>query len=282
MSNSNNVYEQGVAGDKEAARLNALQAPDEFSRNILGDIQGKSVLDVGAGTNTHLGDWVNAEGGHYSVMDPWGPAQTAQQAAGHTIVTSSTNPADISGQSITGLLSNTTIQDNQFDISHARFVLCHVPAALRIQGIQGLLRVSRERVIIIEHIGASMGGSPGAEAFKEALRGIEDDADIPFSTFYEDHLPGEVETAVAGAPYTVERRLFEWPEGPLHGDLIMGGERLMLPMLHGKPKLEAKMNEAIALLKTEQQQSRQLVEAGQPPLHIHIPDLFAIVVRKQI
>ncbi len=98
----------------------ALPLPTDFSCEVLGTVTGLRVLAAGAGPNTLLGQWVTEAGGRYTAMDKWKQARDAQAAAGHIVL--EVTPSN----SITDLLTNPTVQDHEFDVGHARFVICHL------------------------------------------------------------------------------------------------------------------------------------------------------------
>ena len=257
---SDNVYRRGAVGDAEAERLVALDVPDRFSRELLGDPSGRDVLDVGAGPNVRLGQWVESQGGHYHVIDPWETAQRAHIDAGHDV---------IDGADVVSLLGDRRVRDACFDVGHARFLLCHVPADLRARGIAGMLRVCDEGVVIIEHVAEALGGSPGAEQVKAVLRDVDADPDIVFTAFYEDHVLLDAQAAVAGRSYAVAQHRLVRPEGAFHDELVIGAERLLLPVASQRPDLGRRMAAAIETLKKERRD-----EAAT----LHMPDLIAVVV----
>ncbi len=255
---SGNIYEQGDASDAEWARLKALSFPTECSLDLIGDLTGRTLLDVGAGPSTLLGEGVTAGGGSYVALDVSPDAVAAQRQHGH--------------DAQVGKINEIPYDDHSFDIAHARFVLPHLAnAQQRIEAIRELVRVSNDTVVLMDYIGSSVGGTPAVEQFKEAVLQIGAHPNIPFVALYEDFIVQEA-TAAAGDGASISVKRFDAPAGDSYRSMLMAGESLMAKIAKGVPEIAEKILQANESLREEQENN---------PKPFSMPSIIGVTLQKQ-
>src|SRR3989344_422081 len=136
-------YTSGVP-QAEINRLGKFTYPDEVSVELLSDsVSQRKVLDVGAGSSPRLGKWIESQGGEYVALD-----------VAPELISGLRKNAGILGivfnEIVRGRIQTLPFRDKSIDVSHARFVLMHLPPGDRASAIQELLRVSSQRVYSME------------------------------------------------------------------------------------------------------------------------------------
>ena len=133
-----NIYEAKAVSKEEEARQKGLAGDRLFtlSTQAIGEVEGKTVLDVGAGMSTALGAWVKQRGGEYIAFDIQEGVIREHAQAGHVAI-----QGDIA-QAIPVLPTA--------DIVHVRLVLMHLIRQKRNRAIEEVFRAAKERCLFIE------------------------------------------------------------------------------------------------------------------------------------
>lgn len=142
-----NIYEAGVNLIGESARLRNFDLPTEVSLDAIGEIDsGAVVLDIGAGSNTTLGEIVREKGGEYIAFDRNQSFLSLQRSAGARV--------------IYGDARQLPFEHDSFDITHMRFVLAHL-AQDKQSVIQQAMDITKHRgeVVFIEYDWTTAHGS---------------------------------------------------------------------------------------------------------------------------
>jgi len=147
--------------------------------------------------------------------------------------------------------------------------------------IRGLLRVSK-RAVIVEHVGETLGGTPGANKLKEVLAAVSEEPDIPFDLFCEKTLSFAVADAAYEPRYAVEGHLLRRSPVPSPDELLKGAHGFMLNMVLSYAALKEEMLEAIRLLEADKAESVRRAATSKAPLDIHMPDLMARTITDQL
>ncbi|MHB1864799.1 MAG: class I SAM-dependent methyltransferase [Candidatus Saccharimonadales bacterium] len=153
-----NIYEHEANKlDAENKRLKSFTLPNDMSIKAIGSIQpGTRFLDVGAGPNTFLLDYVRSAGGIYTALDKNPEFLKQQKVAGAKVV-----KADI---------RKLGLPSNAFDIAHARFVIAHMGADKQ-KSIREIVRVvkSKGRAIFIDYDWSTARGSKAFNEVKDFM-----------------------------------------------------------------------------------------------------------------
>lgn len=152
-----NIYEAGQGLQEEKERLANFDLPTQVSAETIGTIAaGARVLDIGAGPNTNLFRYVQAQGGIYVALDKNGDFLQQQERAGAEVVN-----ADI---------RELPFNDGEFDITHARFVISHLGDDKQ-KAIRETLRLTKPggKAIFLDYDWTTAHGSKAFEAVKDFM-----------------------------------------------------------------------------------------------------------------
>ena len=146
----------------EQRRLRQFHRPTQVSLEVLGtsrtSLRGKSVLDLGCGSNMALCTHVQAQGATYYGLDRNIAFLKTQQEVGVQTVCCG---------DVTTLLP---FGDKSIDIVHMRLVLMHLTPRTRMRAVREAVRIARERVVFIEPDWEVVdGGIPAVTAFKDMV-----------------------------------------------------------------------------------------------------------------
>ena len=124
---------------EEKERLKQLGSDYPFfvSTSAIGEnLEGKTVLDVGAGPNTALGAWVRSHGGRYIAFDTQESALAQHTAAGH--------------ETVQGDVRSLLSWVGSVDIIHARLLLMHLHRDHLEGAILEMVSAAKERCLFVE------------------------------------------------------------------------------------------------------------------------------------
>ncbi len=136
---------------QESIRLRDFDMPNQVSIDSIHDLRsGQNVLDIGAGENTKLGEYVRHQGAHYIAFDFREEPLLAHKQAGSTVVQ--------------GDALKLPFNNGSMDRVHARFVLSHFAKdkreAIINDAFSKLLTSPIGELTIIEYDWTVMHGSP--------------------------------------------------------------------------------------------------------------------------
>ncbi len=170
----------------------SFNLPSQISIEAIGALRaGMSVLDVGAGPNVNLLEFVHSQGGRYTALDKNADFLEKQKVAG--------------AQTIVGDIRNLPLPDADFDICHVRFVISHLGHEKQ-QAIEEVLRVTKSqgRAIFIDYDWATAHGSRTFNEVKEFMihGGFLFDADFggELEALVSRTVPRETSIAVSQTP----------------------------------------------------------------------------------
>ncbi|MEK7459964.1 MAG: methyltransferase domain-containing protein [Patescibacteria group bacterium] len=143
---SKEFYTRKEIPQEEMDRLKETAYPSWLSGTVLNkfDLDGKKVLDSGAGPNSMLAVFVFEKGGTYVHLD-----------CREDVLATMKSQLDSIGRPYHGVQADLTkkldFPDKFFDIVHQRFVLMHIAPEKRKQVLEESLRVAKESVVLIEY-----------------------------------------------------------------------------------------------------------------------------------
>ena len=138
-------YTQKEIPEEEIERLKQVEYPNLVSETLLSDfdLRGKSVLDVGAGSNVKFAEFVFGKDAKYVPLDIRADILGAmKEGLEETGVPFYGVRADVKSLPFT---------DGEFDIVHQRFVLMNIAPNSRKQAMQEVLRVGKSNVLLLEY-----------------------------------------------------------------------------------------------------------------------------------
>lgn len=193
------IYKQGEISKAEIHRMQTIGYPAYVSEKVLTPftLQDKKVLDSGAGPNPKLAEFVEKKGGRYVPLDLRPDALKAMRTA-----------LESEGLPFFGVqadVRNLPFADNSFDVVHQRFVLMNIAPETRDQALKELLRVAKEKVVLLEYNWRTLHST----AHPEVVERFKDLAFRMFSKFSTDPYMGEQFEALlkkvgANLTYTLE------------------------------------------------------------------------------
>lgn len=183
-----NIYESSQSRfNQETERLAGFDLPTRISIEALGAISpGTGVLDVGAGPNTGLGDYIRSRQAQYVALDKNAAFLEKQKLAG--------------AETVLGDIRRLPFEDASFDICHVRFVVSHLGQDKQ-KAIREVLRVTRPggRAVFIDYDWTTAHGSPAYDRVKDFMlhAGFLFDADFGAELAEQVRHAATDETAVA-------------------------------------------------------------------------------------
>lgn len=179
---------------QESERLRKFDMPNQVSIDSLGDLKsGQNVLDIGAGENTKLGEYIRHQGAHYIAFDVRKDALHEQIKAGSAAVQGDALSLPFAYESM--------------NYVHARFVLSHFEKAKR-QAIMKesfgkLAKEPRGQLTIVEYDWTVMHGSPLMNRWRDfTLKHF-----TVFSPSYGSEVTDEVKETLGKEAVINERRV---------------------------------------------------------------------------
>jgi ubiquinone/menaquinone biosynthesis C-methylase UbiE len=252
-----NIYEAQVNLDAETERLRNFTWPTAVSVEIIGEIKpGTSVLDVGAGSNTGLGDYVRSHGGTYVALDKNTDFLEQQRIAGATI--------------IEGDVRQMPVENHLFDICHVRFVLAHLGSD-KLVAIRNIFDATKDegKAVFMDYDWNEAHGSDAFNALRDLFIG-----DMLFDAGFGADLQTTIKTALqeSGVTYSSKRfsheKMFDYAQ-------ILNLRNAASTDLKVQNAAQSLINHCDAVfdnLKLE-------AEMDEPP-GFHFPDIVAITVAK--
>ena len=150
-------YGQEDIPQEEIERLKHIEYPNFVSVAILDELalEGKSVLDSGAGPNTRLAEFVSKRGGTYVPMDMRGDVLADMKEK--------LGREDVPFYGVRGDVRQLPFADKSFDIVHQRFVLMNIVPEARKRAVEEILRVAKGRALFLEYNWETMKSSEQPE-----------------------------------------------------------------------------------------------------------------------
>lgn len=150
-------YKEESIPKEEINRLRHIEYPNFVSVALLDGLvlKGKSVLDSGAGPNTRLAEFISKRGGTYVPMDIRGDVLADMKEK--------LDKENVPFYGVRGDVKALPFADKTFDIVHQRFVLMNIVPEARTQAVEEILRVARERALLLEYNWETMKSSEQPE-----------------------------------------------------------------------------------------------------------------------
>lgn len=252
-----NIYEKTEVGDAEKKRLQELEYPTSISESLIGDdLEGKTILDLGAGPNLALGRFTKEHLGTYLAFDI-NTAFLEEQKKGEATP-------------IRGSIDCLPFKENAIDIVHTRFVLMHLSPQERAKAIREALRVTKEKTLFLEYDWGAVTGGEIIEAFKQfavafmQLRGME--------PFMGAKLADTVREAIQDK-FQIEEKRFHREAGNYYNEIIplTKSMREVLTVIK-EEQLLSTLNGLLARLESESQKE-------EPEIFTR-PDIVAVEAKK--
>ncbi len=263
MSEREEFYAEGEIPQQETERLRTLEYPSVVSQELLDNfnLEGKRVLDAGAGANADLLKYVGERGGMYVPMD----IQSVMLEKQREGADDGTKPYF----GVLGSVKQLPFQDESVDFFHQRFVLMNIDPESRQQDVKEAYRVAKESVLLLEYnwdTFASDTDQPVVDEVREAAFEF-------FSRFATDPHMGTkmsalVESALPGATY--ELKSFLRKQGPEH-------MKELLPLINTFHQVSEHRLQDKSLADRFAQLSQSLTEN---PISFVPPEIVAAVIRK--
>jgi ubiquinone/menaquinone biosynthesis C-methylase UbiE len=174
-------YEQNRIPQEEIERLERIEYPNFVSETILNpiDLNHKRILDSGAGPNAKLAEFVAHKGGMYVPLDI--RTDVLKQMRDKTELDK------LSFYGVQGDVRDLPFGDKTFDLIHQRFVLMNIARESRGQALKELLRVGKEKLVLLEYNWRTLGSTES----RKTIERFRELAFAFFSRFSTDPYMGE-------------------------------------------------------------------------------------------
>lgn len=206
-----------------SSEINRLQRQAEFANEVSKELleseelAGKTLLDAGAGSSSAgFAQFVEDRGGQYIPLDLRAEMLHAlKEKRGET----DRGEEEGFGAGVQGSIMELPFADESINLAHERFVLMHLSPDERKKAVSELMRVSKEKIFLVEFNWDSLASSsndPRLLDFKkysaelQKLSGIEPNMG--------DRLPELIEAAAPGKAYHLTR--FDRDEGNYTDDFV--------------------------------------------------------------
>ena len=138
-------YVQKELPQEEIERLKQIEYPHLASEVLLNqfNLEGQKILDVGAGPNTKLAEFVAGKKGVYMPLDI--RIDMLKEMRVKLFIT------DIPFFGITGDVKALPFANETFDFVHQRFVLMNIAPETRKKALEEALRVGKENILLLEY-----------------------------------------------------------------------------------------------------------------------------------
>jgi SAM-dependent methyltransferase len=252
-----NIYEANVKIDSEQTRLREFSWPYEVSIDLIGDIIKDTLfLDIGAGSNTMLSEYIRAAGAKYIALDSNRGFLGLQARSG--------------AETVAGDLRQLPIDDNSFDVCHARFVLAHLGKD-KAKGAKEAIRVVNRpgQVIFMDYDWTSAHGS---EVFN-GIRGLFCEHML-FDASFGAKLEGTVRSVLPEHAQLTTKR-YALPKMTDYSLVLnlRGAARVDLEIQDADKVVADQCNRLFDKLKHE-------ADSADPP-GFYFPEIVAVVVEKE-
>lgn len=174
-------YGQATIPKEEIERMEKIEYPTYVSETLLNslDLKDKKVLDSGAGPNPRLAEFVARKGGMYVPLDL--RADVLKE------VKTKLETEYVPFYGAIGDVHQLPFKDRSFDVVHQRFVLMNIIKESRKKALEELLRVSKEKLVLLEYNWKTLSSTKNPEAAKR----FQQLAFKIFKTFSTDPYMGE-------------------------------------------------------------------------------------------
>ena len=139
------LYKAGDIGQEEIERLKHIEYPNYVSETVLNgiDLESKRVLDVGAGPNAKLAEFVHGRKGEYVSLDVRADVLEEMKKKLEAI--------GVPFYGVRADVKALPFADGAFDVVHQRFVLMNIKPETRRQALEEVLRVGKKDIVLIEY-----------------------------------------------------------------------------------------------------------------------------------
>ncbi len=199
----NEIYSRDNDVSEDTERLKRIEYPNYVSERLFTDfeLEGKKVLDAGAGPNAKFAEYIENRGGTYVPIDLRADALKEMQkklAEDHYAF-----------RGVQADVRRLPFNDSTFDYSHQRFVLMNIKPETRAQALNEILRVTKGKTVLIEYDWKSLRSTEdpdSIERFKElALELFASTATDPYMGQKFDELIHSVDPSLQYALQKFER-----------------------------------------------------------------------------
>lgn len=200
--------------EEEIQRLKEIAYPNFVSQCLLDqfEMNKRTLLDTGAGSNAELGEYVMKRGGTYVPID-----------LRREMLAEIKQKFDASDSPFFGIqadIHTLPFMDNQFSYAHLRFVLMHIKPESRKAALQEILRVIKDKVFILKYNWRTLDAEAPSELlvrFKDLSHILMEKAGV--EPFMGQKLEELVRETVGEEHYTMAR--FGRKEGNYADELVL-------------------------------------------------------------
>lgn len=145
MNFEKGFYKKEGVPKEEIERLKNIDFPSHVSIELLegADLEGKKLLDIGAGSNSKLGEYVEGKGGKYVAMD--------LRMEMLRNIEDQFEQKDLNFYGIQANVKDLPFIDESVDFIHQRFVLMHLSPEDQKKAIREILRISKDESFLVEY-----------------------------------------------------------------------------------------------------------------------------------
>lgn len=145
MNIEKGFYKKEGVPTEEIERLKKIDYPNFASIELIDgiDLNGKKFLDVGAGSNSNLGEYVKKNGGNYIAFD------LRMEMLKNIEKQFEQNNLNFYG--IQASVKDLPFSDESIDFIHQRFVLMHLSMEDQKKAVEEILRVSKNESFLLEY-----------------------------------------------------------------------------------------------------------------------------------
>ena len=151
---------EGIPAE-EIERLKKIDYPSRVSVELIGDmnLKGRKFLDVGAGSNSSLGEFVENSGGKYIALD--------LRMEMLKNIENQFKQDHLNFYGIQASAKDLPITDESVDFVHQRFVLMHLSPEDQKRDIKEVLRVAKDKVFLLEYDWETLSSRENEDILKE-------------------------------------------------------------------------------------------------------------------
>lgn len=158
MSFEKGFYKKEGVPKEEIERLKNIDFPSHASLELLKevDLQGRKLLDIGAGSNSKLGEYVESEGGKYVAMD--------LRMEMLKNIEYQFEQKNLNFYGIQANAKDLPFLDESVDFIHQRFVLMHLSPEDQKRTIEEILRITKNKSFLVEYDWSTLSSQENEEA----------------------------------------------------------------------------------------------------------------------
>jgi ubiquinone/menaquinone biosynthesis C-methylase UbiE len=179
---------------------------------LIGDVSGKKILDIGAGSGTSLQTYAQNEGGFYTPLD-MNSALLKERESG-------------TAGSVIGVATGLPFIDESYDTVHMRALTAWLSEEARLTAMKEAIRVAKEHIIVINFDWSTARGGPEAEILKLLMMSILASAGyLPeYGSIQEDDIKNSLKNYKS---LNIKHQVFESPDEDPHLSMIIFNEAVM-------------------------------------------------------